>query len=54
MRFFISFLVLVFMVGCSFISYKDPTKEVFYGKVSKLEKVQRDEAKVSKDEVSKE
>lgn len=46
MRFFIGFLVLVFLAGCSFISYKDPTKEVFYGKISKkgvFEKEEKEE-----------
>lgn len=38
------------IAGCHFISYKDPTKEVFYGSVSKKEEVKKNEVQESKEQ----
>lgn len=40
--------ILGFIIaGCHFISYKDPTKEVFYGSISKKEKEKKIEVQES-------
>lgn len=38
-------LLPLYIIGCSFISYKDPTKEVFYGEISQKKKIKKQEQK---------
>lgn len=42
LTFIIVSVSLLALSGCSFISYKDPTKEVIYGEISKTSKIKKD------------